>query len=97
MRARLSRSAVVGEVVGDAVNVAARLEQAATAGEVLMGPTPIGWSGTRSTPRRSSRSRLKGKSRPVRAYRLLEVESGEADGARPLDSPIVGRDRELGH
>ena len=90
-----AESAVVGEVVGDAVNVAARLEQAATAGEVLIGADT--YRLVRDTVNAEAVEPLdvKGKARPVRAYRLLDVVGGEGDGARPLDSPIVGRDREL--
>ena len=41
---------------GDTVNVAARLEQAAQPGEILLGePTPTGWCATPSRPSRSSR------------------------------------------
>src|SRR6187200_1055666 len=60
-------------VTGDAVNVAARLEQAAAAGEVLIGAE------TRLLVRDAVRVEpiealaLKGKSQPVEAFRLLEV------------------------
>ena len=90
-----AESAVVGEVVGDAVNVAARLEQAATAGEVLIGADTYRLVRDTVDAEAVEPLEVKGKARPVRAYRLLDVVSGEADGARPLDSPIVGRDREL--
>ena len=88
-------SAVVGEVVGDAVNVAARLEQAATAGEVLIGADTYRLVRDTVNAEAVEPLEVKGKARPVRAYRLLDVMSGEDDGARPLDLPIVGRDREL--
>ncbi len=80
-------------VTGDAVNVAARLEQAAPTGEVLIGAE------TRLLVRDAVRVEavdpleLKGKSEPVEAFRLLEV-SGEAAVARHLDIPLVGRERE---
>src|SRR6476646_6391766 len=60
-------------VTGDAVNVAARLEQSAPAGQVLIGPE------TRLLVRDAVRVEsvepltLKGKSQPVEAFRLLEV------------------------
>ena len=88
-------SAVVGEVVGDAVNVAARLEQAATAGEVLIGADTYRLVRDTVNAEAVEPLEVKGKARPVRAYRLLDVMGGEDDGARPLDLPIVGRDREL--
>src|SRR4051794_1851490 len=85
-----------GFVTGDAVNVAARLEQAAGAGEILIGEH------TYSLVRDSARGEpgepldLKGKSEPVPAFRLVEVadHSGGLDGRPSL--PMVGRERELG-
>jgi class 3 adenylate cyclase/tetratricopeptide (TPR) repeat protein len=80
-------------VTGDAVNVAARLEQAAPNGEILIG------AGTRLLVRDAvvveavEPLALKGKSEPVAAFRLLEV-SGEAALSRHLDTPLVGRERE---
>ena len=81
-------------VTGDAVNVAARLEQAAGPGEILIG------SATRLLVRDAVQLEaieplaLKGKSEPVEAYRLLEVVSDAAPLARHLDTPLVGRERE---
>jgi class 3 adenylate cyclase len=81
-------------VTGDAVNVAARLEQAASAGEVLIGTE------TRLLVRDAVRVEqveplaLKGKSEPVEAYRLLEVASDASPLARHLETPLVGRERE---
>ena len=80
-------------VTGDAVNVAARLEQAAAPGETLIGER------TRSLARDAVRTEdvealeLKGKSQPVRAYRLLDVV-GDQPVARHLETPLVGRERE---
>ncbi len=82
-------------VSGDAVNVAARLEQAARPGEIL-----IGWE-THRLIRDAVRVEpveplaLKGKSAPVPAFRLLEVVPGAPALARRLDSPMVGRNAEL--
>ena len=59
-------------VTGDAVNVAARLEQARR----RRGPDRRGdarSSATRSRPSRSSRSTLKGKSEPLTAFRLARA------------------------
>ena len=80
---------------GDAVNVAARLEQAAGADEILIGDE------TRRLVRDAVRAEavepltLKGKSRPVPAFRLVEVLAEASGVVRRLDSPIVGREREL--
>ncbi len=82
-------------VSGDTVNVAARLEQAAQPGEILIG------AGTLSLVRDAVRVKateplaLKGKAEPVPASRLLDVVAGTAPHARRLDSPMVGRDDEL--
>ena len=81
---------------GDAVNVAARLEGAAEPGEILIG------SETRRLVRDAVQVaaveplELKGKAKPVEAWRLLAVTPHAPGVARRLDSPIVGRERELG-
>ncbi|HYI75698.1 MAG TPA: adenylate/guanylate cyclase domain-containing protein [Gaiellaceae bacterium] len=81
-------------VTGDAVNVAARLEQAAPSGEILIG------ADTHQLVRDAVRVEsveplaLKGKSEPVAAFRLLEVFSDAAPLARHPETPLVGRERE---
>src|SRR6187200_116346 len=81
-------------VTGDAVNGAARFEQAAASGEILIGAE------TRLLVRDAVRVEpveplaLKGKSQPVEAFRLLEVVSDAAPLARHLETPLVGRERE---
>jgi tetratricopeptide (TPR) repeat protein len=81
-------------VTGDAVNVAARLEQAAPANEILIGgETRILVRDAVSIEEVEALS-LKGKSAPVEAYRLLEVVSDAAPLARHLEVPLVGRERE---
>jgi class 3 adenylate cyclase/tetratricopeptide (TPR) repeat protein len=82
-------------VLGDAVNVAARLEQAAAPGEVLLGePT---WRLVRDAVRVEPVAplTLKGKGQPVAAFRLLSVTPGVPGHARRLDAPMVGRERPL--
>ncbi|HET7857119.1 MAG TPA: adenylate/guanylate cyclase domain-containing protein [Gaiellaceae bacterium] len=81
-------------VIGDAVNVAARLEQAAPALEILVGePTyRLVRGGVEVEP--VEPLELKGKSERVPAYRLLGVKAA-AERERTLDSPFVGRDAEL--
>jgi len=82
-------------VTGDAVNVAARLEQAAEPGEVLIG------GATHQLVRDSvvceplAPLSLKGKSGGVQAFRLLRVTDTFAARPRRMDSPMVGRGREL--
>jgi class 3 adenylate cyclase/tetratricopeptide (TPR) repeat protein len=83
-------------VTGDAVNVAARLQQAAEAGEVLIGRDTylILRDAVRGEP--VEPLQVKGKEEPVEAYRLAEVAPEAALPARRLDSPLVDRVRELG-
>ncbi|MGH3361432.1 MAG: ATP-binding protein, partial [Nocardioides sp.] len=79
---------------GDAVNTAARLEQAAGPGEILLGHDT--WVLVREAVEVEEVDPVaaKGKAEPVAAYRLLEVR-GEADGrARRSDAPLIGRQRE---
>jgi class 3 adenylate cyclase/tetratricopeptide (TPR) repeat protein len=82
-------------VLGDAVNVAARLEQAAAPGEVLLGETT--WRLVRDAARVEPVAplTLKGKRQPVAAFRLLSVTPGVPGHARRLDAPMVGRERPL--
>jgi predicted ATPase/class 3 adenylate cyclase len=82
-------------VTGDAVNVAARLEQAAAAGEILLGERTFSLVRDAVTAESIEDLIVKGKADPVAAYRLLEVTPGAAGFARHLDAPIVGREREL--
>ena len=79
---------------GDTVNVAARLEQAAPVGEVLIGqPTyRLVRDAVEATP--VEPLTLKGKPEPVPAYRLRSVTIG-ASSPEPADLPLVGRAREL--
>jgi class 3 adenylate cyclase/tetratricopeptide (TPR) repeat protein len=82
-------------VLGDAVNLAARLEQAAAPGEVLLGePT---WRLVRDavTVEPVAPLALKGKQQPVAAFRLLSVTPGVPGHTRRLDAPMVGRGRPL--
>jgi class 3 adenylate cyclase/tetratricopeptide (TPR) repeat protein len=80
-------------VTGDAVNVAARLQQTAQPGEILItGEThrlvrdavevePLG------------EVTVKGRQAPIEALRLMAVDRAAAGHERRLDSPMVGRDR----
>ena len=83
-------------VTGDAVNIAARLEQAANAGEALLG------DGTHSLVRHAVRAEpveplaVRGKAEPVVAYRLLELLAEVPAFTAPIGAPFVGREEELG-
>ncbi len=80
---------------GDAVNVAARLEQAARPGEILIGEQTCELARGAIDVEPVAPLVLKGKAQPVVAYRLLEVVGGAAAIERRLDTPLVGRQREL--
>jgi class 3 adenylate cyclase/predicted ATPase len=81
-------------VTGDAVNVGARLEQAAEPGEVLIG------AATRSLVRDAVEAEAreivaKGKPEPLAAHVLLSFDPEAEAISRRLDLPLVGRSREL--
>jgi class 3 adenylate cyclase len=80
---------------GDAVNVAARLEQTAAPGEVLLGETTYTLVRDAVSVEPVEPIELKGKRERTRAYRLLEVRAGAAGRERRMGSPMVGRDRQL--
>jgi class 3 adenylate cyclase/tetratricopeptide (TPR) repeat protein len=82
-------------VTGDAVNVAARLEQAASAGETLIGnqtrmqvPDTVELEAIPPLD-------LKGKEDQVLAWRLVSVGADAVDVTRRPGSPMLGREREL--
>jgi class 3 adenylate cyclase/tetratricopeptide (TPR) repeat protein len=77
---------------GDAVNVAARLEQAARPGEVLIGARTLSLVGSAVEVEPVEALSLKGKAEPVAAFRLLAA-AGELE--RRFATPMVGREREL--
>ena len=62
-------------VLGDAVNVAARLEQAARPGEVLIGESTYRLVREAARVEAVAPMEAKGKSDPVVAYRLLDLEA----------------------
>jgi class 3 adenylate cyclase/tetratricopeptide (TPR) repeat protein len=89
--------AAAGEalVVGDAVNVAARLEQNAGVGDILLGPATYAMVRDDIIVETTEPLALKGKTGEIVAHRLLAVGPGpDQVGSRP-DPPLVGRDREL--
>ncbi|MEA2544911.1 MAG: hypothetical protein QOI09_184, partial [Chloroflexota bacterium] len=81
-------------VTGDTVNTAARLEQAAGAGEILLGETT--WHLVRDAVDVDQILPIeaKGKARPVPANRLVSYTGGEGRLRHP-ESPLVGREQEL--
>ncbi|HSD01976.1 MAG TPA: adenylate/guanylate cyclase domain-containing protein [Gaiellales bacterium] len=77
---------------GDAVNVAARLEQAAQPGEVLVGEPTLALARDVADVEPIEPLELKGKADAVPAYRLLSVRDAPE---RPHGERFVGREREL--
>jgi class 3 adenylate cyclase len=77
---------------GDAVNVAARLEQAAPPGEVLIGESTLALVREAVEVEPVEPLELKGKAEPIPAYRLLHV--GDAPERRH-EALFVGREREI--
>ena len=85
-------------VTGDAVNVAARLQQGAEMGEVVVGP--LTESLTRSAIEYAARAPViaKGKADPINAFRAIRPRSTVPEQARGLPAmraQLVGRQREL--
>jgi class 3 adenylate cyclase len=80
---------------GDAVNVAARLEQLAAPGEVLVGEETVRLVRDAVTVEPVGHVELKGKAEPVLAFRLVAVDPSAPATARRLDAPLVGRSEEL--
>jgi class 3 adenylate cyclase len=79
---------------GDAVNVAKRFEEAAPAGEILLGEPTYTLVRDAVDVEPVEPLALKGKESRLGAYRLLSVEPTSAGRARRLDSPMIGRERE---
>jgi class 3 adenylate cyclase/tetratricopeptide (TPR) repeat protein len=82
-------------VTGDAVNVAARLEQCAAPGEILVGDETQRLVAGAAELERLDGLKVKGKAEPLTAWRLVAVTSMAGQLARRLDAPMLGRDREL--
>jgi class 3 adenylate cyclase/tetratricopeptide (TPR) repeat protein len=82
-------------VVGDAVNVAARLQTAAAPGEIVIGSATHQLVQDAVEVGPAEPLELKGKTEPVVAYRLHRVAPGAEGHSRRLDAPMVGREREL--
>src|SRR6185436_9362504 len=83
-------------VTGDPVNTAARLEQAAGAGEVLIGATTRELIGEYGMCVPVPPLELKGKDGRVSAWRLVDIDvASDVVLGRGAAHPLVGRDDEL--
>ena len=82
-------------ILGDAVNIAARLEQAAEPGEILIGDDTYRLVRDVIAAEPVGPLDLKGIAKPVAAWRLLGLVSGASGSSRRLDAELVGRLEEL--
>jgi class 3 adenylate cyclase/tetratricopeptide (TPR) repeat protein len=78
---------------GDTVNIAARLQQAAQPGEILIGGATLRVASDAVEAVPVDPLTLKGKAKPVPAWRLVSVSGAARE--RRYDSPLFGREREL--
>ncbi|MDH3676153.1 MAG: AAA family ATPase, partial [Anaerolineae bacterium] len=86
-------------VMGDTVNLAARLEDLSEAGEILIGEDTYRLTAPLFEFEVLKPVKVKGKAQPVRIYRLLgakAVPGGQIRGIEGMTSPLVGRVEELG-
>ena len=81
-------------VTGDAVNVAARLEQAAEPSGVLIEESTYQRVVDAVTATPVGELTLKGKSRPTRTYRVLDVRP-VTEHVKRFESPMVGRKAQI--
>ena len=85
-------------VMGDAVNVAARLKGAAKSGEILVGADTYRQTAHLFDFQTAEALGLKGKAEPVAVCRLLSARAAVPTTGRPsrgLSSPLVGREEEM--
>ena len=82
-------------VTGDAVNVAARLEQAAQPGHVLLGPATARLIRGSASTEALAPLAVRGRSEAIAAHRLVGLGSVDRLPERRMTSPLVGRHREL--
>lgn len=87
-------------VMGDTVNLAARLEDASEKGQIFVGPTTYAVTRDDFDYRPTKRLELKGKSEPVQAYEVVGIrEKAEMPrlgaATRRISSEIVGRQAEI--
>ncbi|HEY7195737.1 MAG TPA: AAA family ATPase [Gaiellaceae bacterium] len=80
---------------GDAVNVAARLEQAAEAGEILIGGTTLALVRHAVEVEDASVLELRGRDEPAAAHRLVAVRPAAEAVSRSQTAELIGREAEL--
>jgi DNA-binding SARP family transcriptional activator len=80
--------------IGAVVDIAQRLEESATDGEIMIGPTTFGLVRDAVKVERLEPLGL-GSKRPLGAWRLVELIEGAPAIPRRFEAPLVGRRREL--
>ncbi|MCF4135906.1 AAA family ATPase [Streptomyces sp. Tue 6430] len=80
---------------GEVVNIGARLEQQAGAGEILIGPATLHAAGPSAVTEPAGPLALKGVDAPVPAHRLVELHEDDPERVRRFDTPFIGREPEL--
>ncbi len=81
--------------MGDAVNVAARMEQTAAPGTIQVSQETWRLIEPYFEGEPLGGVELKGKSEPVQSYRVLRAKSASPHVDRGVSAPLVGRDREF--
>jgi class 3 adenylate cyclase/tetratricopeptide (TPR) repeat protein len=82
-------------VLGDAINVASRLQHEAEPDEILLGDATYRLVRDHVTAEPVQPLRLRGKRQPVTAWRLGSLEPSIRHRPRRLAAPMVGRDHDL--
>ncbi len=85
-------------VMGDPVNLAARLEGLSETGEILVGEDTYRLTALLFEFQALKPIKVKGKAKPVQVYRLQGVKKGiptQIRGVEGLSSPLVGRQKEM--
>ena len=85
--------------MGDAVNVASRLEDASERGKILVGPDTYRLTEPLFTFETLEPIRVKGKAEPIQVYRVVGLKARPERvrwlATRGISSPLVGRDAEF--
>lgn len=82
-------------VSGEVVNIGARLEQHAGAGDILIGPATLHAAGPSAVTESAGALSLKGVGVPVPAHRLVALHEDDPERVRRFDTPFIGRAQEL--
>ncbi|MET8054246.1 adenylate/guanylate cyclase domain-containing protein [Streptosporangium sp. NPDC005286] len=82
-------------VAGETVNAAARLQQLAQPGEILLGPETWRLVGPSAVGTAAGPLTLRGKRHPVTAWRLVSMRSDDPAVIRRFDIPFVDRQEPL--